>query len=543
MTSAREQEQTQLLKLYLQLVLEMRSVPVRQVIMEESQGQVVIALMGNDAEPLKVLTSQSAMPNWMTFLLDRVYFWPDPKDELYATNAGKVKRLLLAPNSKSRLECDFIVGRKPGVSGSQIMLSNIVTEELPYLGEHLSFTKAHRESFERIVKRKNGIVLASTSQKPHTIDAVATLLAVRPDAIAIKHCSSEKSAADALALAETHFVVVGMTNDDPIESALGFLGLVSARSALVDQYATLLAGSVIHRRVRRVCAGCTRSTPVDPRTLDKVPIQLRAKTKNTYMFGRGCDLCGHGAYRGTVGISSVLDADDVFQKMLREQASAAELTRAVYKRGARSLLEDGLEKIFAGQTSFEEVFAVTSKISAAFAGAIAASEQEGSADQGKIESIDSLSFDSSDAARGLDGKKRVLIIEDDGDQRAVLENVFVTEGYEVTLAPNGKEALQALETRQVDVIICDIMMPVMNGAQFLKELRGNVALKSLPVLMLTAVSSPDAECALLSHGADDYCEKSVKRKVLVQRVEKLLARSKSKSRPASQNPLNHFLRD
>jgi len=463
---------------------------------------------------------------WLTFLLDRTYSWPDFADELFVSAHSTTKRVLACFSGESVL-ADFAVVRKSGKSLSEIHLTGIEygLPEWPLNG--LALSENNKKFLKEIISSVNGIVLANSSSKPHLVDGAAILLALRPDALLYRHCVSERTAAEINEQAESHLVIVAMKSEDPVDMVLQFNGLFSTSDAASARFTSLFRGAFIQHRVRRVCAGCARSTPVDSRTLDKVPELLRESVKTSYMFGRGCDLCGHSAYRGTIGLASALVADEGFREILGRTVRAADLALDAYNSGVRTVFEDGLEKIFTGLVSFEEVFSVTSNISASFAGAIAAHRSQRAATTER-------SSTATTKEGGVSSKKRVLIVEDDTDQRNVLESVFRTEGFEVYGAPNGQEALQSLELQPVDIVVCDVMMPVMNGAQFVKELRGMPKLKHLPVLMLTAVSNPDAECKLLAHGADDYCEKNVKRKVLLTRVEKLLQRNRK-------NPLQHML--
>ena len=132
-------------------------------------------------------------------------------------------------------------------------------------------------------------------------------------------------------------------------------------------------------------------------------------------------------------------------------------------------------------------------------------------------------------------KGRLLVIEDDADQRAVLELVFKSDGYTVVMAEGGREGIEMLEDSPVDVVICDLMMPDMSGDDVVRFIRKHPTLKETPFLMLTANDNADQEFVSLEHGADDYCSKTVKRKILLKRVEKLLERRVGK------NPLGHLL--
>ena len=104
-----------------------------------------------------------------------------------------------------------------------------------------------------------------------------------------------------------------------------------------------------------------------------------------------------------------------------------------------------------------------------------------------------------------------------------------------------KSGSTSTTSESVDIVLCDLMMPKMNGKEFLEKVRSNPDYSNVPVMMLTAVTSPDAEFQLLESGADDYCNKNVKRKILLKRVERLLARRKRGKKDGA-NPVEHLLR-
>ncbi|MCP3137144.1 response regulator [Pyxidicoccus xibeiensis] len=87
-------------------------------------------------------------------------------------------------------------------------------------------------------------------------------------------------------------------------------------------------------------------------------------------------------------------------------------------------------------------------------------------------------------------RRSVLVVEDDEDIRAAIAEILEGEGYEVAIAANGSEALDELRhLRKPALILLDLMMPVMNGHEFLAHIRETPKLKSVPVLVLTAVST------------------------------------------------------
>ncbi len=89
----------------------------------------------------------------------------------------------------------------------------------------------------------------------------------------------------------------------------------------------------------------------------------------------------------------------------------------------------------------------------------------------------------------------ILIVDDDPDIRDALSQAFELEGYTVALAQHGRDALSKLRGgTSPKFILLDLMMPVMNGAEFLVELRADPELRPLPVVMVTAFGSRAAPC-------------------------------------------------
>lgn len=118
---------------------------------------------------------------------------------------------------------------------------------------------------------------------------------------------------------------------------------------------------------------------------------------------------------------------------------------------------------------------------------------------------------------------RILLIEDDRDVRSALAVVLADEGFQVLTAPNGFDALASLEGHRPDVVILDWMMPVVDGANFVRALRTEHNLTT-PVLVITAgrVSREEAVAA----GADDYLQKPFDLSELIARVRALAVQAR-----------------
>lgn len=113
----------------------------------------------------------------------------------------------------------------------------------------------------------------------------------------------------------------------------------------------------------------------------------------------------------------------------------------------------------------------------------------------------------------------ILIAEDDADMQKILRLYLQKDGFEVSLASNGKEAVQFLLEHPADLVILDWMMPVQDGIQTCRQIRS----LQIPtrILMLTAKSQEEDEVEGLSCGADDYLRKPFHIQVLLLRVRKL----------------------
>jgi DNA-binding response OmpR family regulator len=118
-------------------------------------------------------------------------------------------------------------------------------------------------------------------------------------------------------------------------------------------------------------------------------------------------------------------------------------------------------------------------------------------------------------------KKNILIVDDEAKLRRVIREYLVQEGYFVSEAENGEQALYAARHQNPDLIILDIMMPVMNGLDFLRIYRKE---SETPIIFLTAKIEDHDEVLGLEIGADDFVRKPFSMKALMARVRAVLRR-------------------
>jgi two-component system phosphate regulon response regulator OmpR len=121
-----------------------------------------------------------------------------------------------------------------------------------------------------------------------------------------------------------------------------------------------------------------------------------------------------------------------------------------------------------------------------------------------------------------DDAAHLLVVDDDTRIRALLNRYLTENGFRVTVAADGAEAQRKLAGLDFDLIIMDVMMPGESGIDVTKILR---AIKSVPIIMLTALAESDNRIAGLEAGADDYLSKPFDPRELVLRVNNILRRN------------------
>lgn len=114
-------------------------------------------------------------------------------------------------------------------------------------------------------------------------------------------------------------------------------------------------------------------------------------------------------------------------------------------------------------------------------------------------------------------KRKVLIIEDDNDIRAFLKEEVGTY-FEVEVAPDGTSGFEKARTYDADLIICDVLMPGMTGFEVTKKLKSEFATSHIPIILLTALNSPEKHLEGIEAGADAYIAKPFSIKLLLARV-------------------------
>jgi two-component system phosphate regulon response regulator PhoB len=130
-------------------------------------------------------------------------------------------------------------------------------------------------------------------------------------------------------------------------------------------------------------------------------------------------------------------------------------------------------------------------------------------------------------------RTRVLVIEDERGLTEVLSYNLQREGYETVVANDGQEGLRKAQTLLPDLILLDLMLPVMSGLEVCRELKAGERTRDIPIVMLTAKAEETDQVVGFSLGADDYVTKPFSVKVLMQRIKALQRRREGANDPSA----------
>jgi CheY-like chemotaxis protein len=122
----------------------------------------------------------------------------------------------------------------------------------------------------------------------------------------------------------------------------------------------------------------------------------------------------------------------------------------------------------------------------------------------------------------------LLVVDDIEANRDVLSRRLVRQGYRVTTAQNGRQALAMLRANRFDLVLLDLIMPEMDGYEVLQRLKADEALRHIPVIMITALSELDSAVRCIEMGAEDYLHKPFNPVLLKARIGACLEKTRAK---------------
>src|SRR5215471_17057767 len=130
-------------------------------------------------------------------------------------------------------------------------------------------------------------------------------------------------------------------------------------------------------------------------------------------------------------------------------------------------------------------------------------------------------------------RARVLVIEDERGLTEVLTYNLQREGYETFVAHDGQEGLRKAQTLLPELILLDLMLPIMNGLEVCRQLKAGERTRDIPIVMLTAKTEETDQVVGFSMGADDYVNKPFSVKALMARIRAMQRRREGTNDPSA----------
>lgn len=115
-------------------------------------------------------------------------------------------------------------------------------------------------------------------------------------------------------------------------------------------------------------------------------------------------------------------------------------------------------------------------------------------------------------------EKKVLIVEDEETIQRLFKDVLEKVGYKIIIAGDGEQGVQLASKEKPDLILMDVQMPIKNGLEATKEIKGNPLTNNIPVVALTALAMKGDEERVRAAGCDDYISKPVQIRALLEKV-------------------------
>jgi two-component system cell cycle response regulator DivK len=118
--------------------------------------------------------------------------------------------------------------------------------------------------------------------------------------------------------------------------------------------------------------------------------------------------------------------------------------------------------------------------------------------------------------------KRILLVEDQADNRKIIRDMLRGTDYEITEAENGEEALAAIAKQRPDLILMDIQLPVMDGYTATRKIKANPALRSIPIIAVTSYALSGEDKKARAAGCDDYVPKPYSPRQLLAKIRQYM---------------------
>ncbi len=352
---------------------------------------------------------------------------------------------------------------------------NIMTVEDPIEYELAQITQTQ-------VETKQGVTFGA---------ALRAILRQDPDVILVGEIRDQETAETASHAAMTGHLVLATVHANDAVSAVGRLAAIGLPFSTI---ASTLRGAIAQRLLRRICPTCAEPvrgelTPEEQRMTEHHEVEPVVRAV-------GCNECGFTGYKGRIPVNEVMVAGPRFLAAVEARKGWQTLHRIAIQSGMRPMHQVALDWVIKSKTTLVEIERAL----------------------GTHKPGEEIKEDT--------GPTRILVVDDDEEARLMAASILEMEGFQVSMAKDGYEAMERLKADpNFSLVILDLTMPGMDGRKVLDRIRGSKDTAAIPVLISTNFGGDDVETELLEAGADDFLEKTGDAKRFLARVKAVLRRA------------------
>jgi type IV pilus assembly protein PilB len=297
-------------------------------------------------------------------------------------------------------------------------------------------------------------------------------------------------------------------------SAVGAITVLRDMGVENQQVASSVSLLLNQRLIKRICDSCKEEYVPTEEYIKMNNELIQRYGLNKLYHGRGCQDCNFTGYRGRVGVMEVMQITEALKNSINDGSSEDELLKQAREDGMSTLIENGIDKILKGVTTLDEVIKHLGNFKEV-------KQKDGSfvriEGDGRV-----CGENKSELEEDVRKKPLILIVDDDESIRKVIAKYLEMADYDVIEATNGQEAIEKAYREKPDLIVTDVMMPIMNGFEATKVLRSKLETATIPIIMLTSKADNTSELEGLEAGADDYLTKPCDKDKLLARISILL---------------------
>jgi type II secretory ATPase GspE/PulE/Tfp pilus assembly ATPase PilB-like protein len=378
--------------------------------------------------------------------------------------------------------------------------------------------------------RMQGIVQVQVQEKAGLTfgSALRSILRQDPNVILVGEIRDKETAQIAVQASLTGHLVLSTLHTNDAANAVTRLVDIGVEAYKI---AAALRGVIAQRLMRKLCPTCKEVWMEAP------PEKLRKwiPTGTPLYRAAGCPDCAMTGYRGRFSIIEVLTVTPEVERRIAGGEPADRIADAAKRGGMKSLWDSGLAHVTRGESTLDELMRVVDvpaeddRMDAAPpVAAPGAGRRSGSVEAPPAVSthFDLLEEPAKPRASGPHGQAacKVLLVDDEDSLRKVMKDLLERDGYIVTEARDGVQALDQVDRVGPDIIVLDLNLPGLDGYGVLSHLRSRPATASIPVIVLTAKGDEDNEVRVFELGADDFLTKPFRARALSARLEAVLGR-------------------